>query len=287
MSKAAEILYTSQPTVSLQIKTLEEQLEVQLFERHGPKLIITTEGEILYNIVQPLVLGIDHVKDTFKSHYSDLSSGELTIAAEESTILYTLPGPIQAFVEQYPGIRLKIANVSGGDGYKMLTAEEADISISSLLTVPDDVEYHPFVSYAPVLITPRGHPLSKLKQVTLEDIGNYGLVLPSSQFSSWRMVKMVFALNGVNYKIVLETGGWEIVKRYVSIGLGISILTRICLTEDDQARFEIIPIDEYFPSRKYGSVVRKGKPLSAPATKFIEILHQQFQSPVVSVTATS
>jgi len=169
----------------------------------------------------------------------------------------------------------------------MLTAEEADISISSLLTVPDDVEYHPFVSYAPVLITPRGHPLSKLKQVTLEDIGNYGLVLPSSQFSSWRMVKMVFALNGVNYKIVLETGGWEIVKRYVSIGLGISILTRICLTEDDQARFEIIPIDEYFPSRKYGSVVRKGKPLSAPATKFIEILHQQFQSPVVSVTATS
>lgn len=276
MSKASEVLFASQPTISLQIKTLEEQLKVKLFERHGPKLTITTEGEILYSIVQPLVMGIDHIEDTFRAQYGDLSSGHLTITAEESTILYTLPEVIQEFVKQYPAIRLKVDNVSGDDGYKMLMSDNTDLCISSLLTVPADVEYRPFISYSPVLITPVDHPLAKIENVTLKEIGKYGLVLPSTHFNSWRLVKMVFALNGANYDVVLETGGWEVVKHYVSIGTGISIVTEICLTEADKERFAIIPLDKYFPRRKYGSVVRNGKPLSAPATRFLEMLHEHY-----------
>jgi len=276
MSKASEVLFASQPTISLQIKTLEEQLGAKLFERHGPKLTITTEGEILYNIVKPLVTGIDHIKDTFEAQYGDLATGQLTISAEESTILYTLPEPLQKFVSQYPRIRLKVANVSGNDGYDMLMSDEADIAICSLLTVPNDIEYHTFVSYEPVLITPLGHPLTKLDKPTLHDIGKYGLVLPSTHFSSWRMVKMIFALNGAKYDIVLETGGWEVVKRYVSVGMGISIVTRICLNEEDEEKFAIIPLDQYFPSRKYGAAFPKGKAMSAPASRFMEILQSYY-----------
>lgn len=150
MSKASELLFASQPTISLQIKTLEDQLGVKLFERHGPKLSLTTEGEILYNIVQPLVAGIDHIKDTFMAQYGNLTTGQLTITAEEPTILYTLPEPIKQFVDQYPGIRLKVANISGDEGHKMLMSDEADISIMSLLTVPDSLKYHAFVSYAEI-----------------------------------------------------------------------------------------------------------------------------------------
>lgn len=286
MSKASEVLFSSQPTVSLQIKTLERELKVKLFERRGPKLKLTTEGEILYDIVSPLVQGIDRVKESFQAHYGDLSSGELNIAAEESTLLYLLPEPIAKFAEQYPGIRLKLSNVTGNDGREMLKANQVDFTISSMLDVPEDLNYTPFVSYTPYLITPKNHPLTKVQELNLHDIGSYGLILPPAQFSSWRLIKIVFALNGANYKVALEAGGWEVVKRYVELGLGISIVTGICISDADKERFSAIPIDQFFPNRKYGVVTRKGKHISAPAQRFIEILYEHYgQKPNLALAA--
>lgn len=282
MSKASEMLFASQPTISLQIKTLEKELGVNLFERRGPKLKLTTEGEILYDIVNPLVTGIDHLKDSFGAQVSDLTSGELTIAAEESTILYTLPGPISQFVNQYPGIRLKLTNVTGRDSRELLMADDIDLAVSSLLNTPNDIDYHPFVSYPPVLITPKNHPLSKLENVSLADIGQYGMILPPSEFSSWRLVKMVFALNGTSFKVTLEAGGWEVVKKYVSMNLGISIVTEICINDMDRERLEIIPLTGAFPTRTYGIMTRKGKIISKPAKRFIELLIEHYSQAEVA-----
>ena len=280
MSKASEMLFASQPTISLQIKKLEEELEVKLFERRGPKLKITTEGEILYNIALPLVQGIDHIKDEFKSQQGDLVSGELIIAAEESTILYTLPEPINKFVKQYPGIRLKISNVTGSNGREQVLTEEVDFAVSSMLDTPKNLDYSPFVSYPAMLITPINHPLTKLKEVTIKDIGQYGLILPPSQFSSWRLIKMIFDLKGIPFKVALEAGGWEVVKKYVSMGLGISIVTSICITDDDKNKFTTIPLKDSFPNRKYGVVAKKNKILSSPALSFIEILFNHYNESI-------
>jgi len=276
MSKASETLFASQPTISLQIKKLEAELDVKLFERRGPKLKITTEGEILYNIALPLVQGIDHIKDDFSAQHNDLVCGELSIAAEESTLLYTLPGPIKSFANQYPGIRIELTNITGKEGRDLLKADKVDLTVSSMLDVPDNLNYSTFVSYSPILIAPRDHPLAKLDKVTIKDIGQYGLIMPPSQFSSSRLIKMVFGLNGVNYQVALEVGGWEVVKRYVDKGLGVSIVSTICITEEDKDKFVTIPLDQYFPDRKYGVVTRKGKILSSPAQRFIEILHENY-----------
>ena len=88
MTKAAESLFASQPTISLQIHALEEEMDTILFERSGPKLSLTTEGSILYELCLPHVQGIDRLKETFDAHCGNLTSGELNIAAGESTILY-------------------------------------------------------------------------------------------------------------------------------------------------------------------------------------------------------
>lgn len=276
MSKASEILFASQPTISLQIKKLESELGVKLFERRGPKLKITTEGEILYNIAIPLVQGIDHIKDEFQSRHTDLSAGELTVAAEESTLLYTLPGPIRSFVEQYPGIRLKLSNVTGRNGRELVLSDEVDLAVSSMLDTPSNLNYTPFVAYPPILIAPKGHPLAKIDNITMQDIGKYGLILPPSHFSSWRLIKMVFALNGVNFNVALEAGGWEVIKSYVALGLGVSIVTSLCINDHDKEELEIMPLDKYFPSRKYGVVTRKDKVLSSPAQRFIDILQTHY-----------
>lgn len=279
VSKAAEALFASQPTVSLQIQALERELDATLFERHGPRLKLTGEGEILYDLAQPLVQSMDKLHETFQAHCGNLTAGELTIAAGESTILYILPDPIKAFNEQYPSIRLKLANVTGRDGLTMLRADEADFAVGSMLEIEDDIAYEPIVSFNPVLITPRDHPLAGKETITLEDISPHGLILPPSHLSTWRIVKMVFAQNNLNYRIALEAGGWEIIKRYVALGMGISIVTDVCLTEEDREKLFVYPLQQYFPTRSYGIVTRKGKFLSAPAKRFIDIMEECFAEP--------
>jgi len=277
VTKAAERLFASQPTISLQIQALEREMDVTLFERNGPQITLTVEGKILYELSEPLVQSVDHLHETFSAHCGNLSTGELSIAAGESTILYVLPKPVQKFTTQYPGIKIRLANETGRDGLEMLRNNDIDIAIGSMLEIPEDIDYEPIVSYNPVLIAPKDHPLSTIKDINLSHISPYGLILPPRHLSTWRIVKMVFAQHNTNYTVNLEAGGWEVIKRYVKIGLGISIVTDVCITEQDRKDLTIIPLDKYFPKRSYGIVTRKGKFLSTPAERFIDLMKQCYQ----------
>ncbi len=276
MTRAAEALYASQPTISLQIHALEEEMQTTLFERNGPRLSLTTEGSILYDLCLPHVQGIERLKETFDAHCGNLTAGELSIAAGESTILYVLPQPVGRFSRQYPGIKLRLANETGRNGMEMLRTDSVDFAVGSMLEVPEDLDYDPIVTYNPVVIAPLEHPLAHMEPITLADIGKYGLILPPRHLSTWHIVKMVFAQHNVNFQVTLEAGGWEVIKRYVSLGQGISIVTDVCITAADRERMSVIPVDQYFPKRSYGIVTRKGKFLSAPAQRFIEIMYECF-----------
>jgi DNA-binding transcriptional LysR family regulator len=271
---AAQHLFLSQPSVTLQIQALERELGVTLFERRGPVLKLTPDGETLYTLAEPLVKGIDRLEENFAAVHGKLESGELNIGAGESTILYILPEAVKRFVTAYPGIQTKMHNVTGRDGLKMLRADEIDFAVGSMMEVPDDILYEPVAMFDPVLITPRNHPLAEKSKVTLEDISQYGLILPPRHLSTWNMVKYVFQQHNLTFKVTLEAGGWEVIKKYVELGMGISIVTDICLTGgEDLVR---IPLNQYFPQRGYGLVLRKGKFLSPQAQRFVELLHEVY-----------
>jgi len=152
----------------------------------------------------------------------------------------------------------------------MLHAGEVDFCVGPLLDIPEDIEFHPIVAYDSVLITPKGHPLSKRKQVLPRHISKFPLILPPRHLSTWRQVEYVFAQEGLPYEVRLEVGGWEVIKKYVEIGLGISIVMSICITGSEN--LEVIPVNEYFPRRTYGVVMRKGRQLSPQARGFIETM---------------
>lgn len=276
MSKASEVLFTSQPTMSLQIKKLESELNVSLFERHGPKLVVTAEGETLYNLALPLVQGFDHLQEEFIARQSDLSVGTLSIAAEESTMLYTLPDPIQRFVKKFPGVRLNLVTVRGTTALEQVSSNEVDMAVVSLLDVPKNLEFTPFVSYSPVLLTPLDHPLAQKKSVSLTDIRGCDLILPPSQGSSGRLLKMLFGINGVDYNVVIEAGGWEVIKRYVGLGLGVTVATQICISEHDKEKIAIIPLSKQHPERNFGVLTRKNAMISLTAQRFIETIYQSY-----------
>ena len=217
---------------------------------------------------------MDKLHETFFSQCGRVDQGPLDLAAGESTILYILPEPIRRFSTHHPGIEIRLHNVTGRDGLAMVRADEADMAVGSMIEVPDDITYRPFVTYRPKLITPLGHPLASLNPIRLEDIAPYGLILPPSHLSTWRTVDLVFRQHNLNYKVALEAGGWEVIKKYVELGLGISIVTDVCLT--GQEPLVAIPLEHYFPKRSYGVVLRRGKFLSPQAKRFLDILDATF-----------
>lgn len=282
VSAAAEKICLSQPTVSLQIQALERELDTVLFERRGPKIRLTPEGELLFELAQPLVEGMDKLHETFSVQCGRVDQGTLDIAAGESTILYILPEPIRRFSQRYPGIDVRLHNVTGRDGLAMLRADEVDLAVGSMLDVPDDVTYRPVVTYGPTLITALDHPLSNKPDVTLAEIAAFGLILPPRHLSTWRLVDLVFRQHDLNYKIALEAGGWEVIKKYVELGLGISIVTDVCLTgEESLGR---VPLEQYFPRRSYGIVLRRGKFLSPQTKRFQETVDEVFPGEVSDVS---
>ena len=273
ISKAAEKLFSSQPAVSLQIQALERELDAILFERRGPRIKITPDGEALYRLALPLVERIDGLAESFAAERGLLDTGELNIAAGESTILYILPQFIKHFNDHYPGIRIKLHNVTGRDGLAMLRNDEVDLAVGSMLEEQDDILYKPFCTFSPALICPPDHPLTTKKSVSLSDISPYGLILPPRHLSTWRIVDAAFTQHGAEYSVSLEAGGWEVIKKYVALGLGVSIVTDVCLTGSEE--LAVIPLDAYFPRRSYGIVLRRGRFLRPQAQRFISLVNEQ------------
>ena len=275
ITKAGTRLSLSQPSVSLLIKSLEEDLDMQLFERHGPRIKLTAEGKTLLDTALPLVEGLDHLPDLVAARLGKIEYGNLDIAAGESTILYLLADYIKRFNDSHPKINLHLHNVTGRDGMTMLRDGEVDLAIGSMIDIPDDITFLPIFTFDPMLITALSHPLAKKKSITLKDISPFGLILPPRHLSTWHIVDLVFQQHGIPYHVVLEAGGWEVVKKFVELDMGISIVTSICLTGREKLAAK--PLNNFFPQRTYGAVMRKSKLLSPQAKAFLAMLDTNFQ----------
>ena len=272
VSRASEALYVSQPAITLQLQALERELGVPLFERSGRRLTPTREGQLLYELAQPLVENLDGLGASFREKVRGLDAGELNIAANSSTILYLLPRIVEHFRSQYPEVRLTLHNAASADGTDLLRSDAVDLAVGSMLDVPGDLSYAPVYRFEPLLITPPDHPLARQRDLKLADLSPHALILPPKRQLTYRLVDLVFQQNRVPYTVALEVGGWEVIKQYVAMGMGISIISAICLTESDRDRLAARSLSQWFPSRSYGVVVRKGKYLSPQARAFIELI---------------
>ncbi|ALJ29814.1 MULTISPECIES: LysR family transcriptional regulator [Stenotrophomonas] len=279
VSRASEALFVSQPAVSLQLQALERELGVVLFERSGRRLVPSREGQLLYEMAQPLVESLDGLEASFRDKVRGLDAGELTVAANTSTILYLLPKIVEAFRQHHPDVRLVLQDAISADGTELLRGDAADLAVGSMLDVPGDLSYAPVYDFEQVLITPRGHPLAGKRELTLDDLSAFPLILPPKRQITWRLVDLVFQRHRVPYTVALEVGGWEVIKQYVAMGMGISIVTALCLNDADRERLAIRPMARYFPTRSYGVTVRRGKVLSPQARAFIALIRPDLFAP--------
>jgi DNA-binding transcriptional LysR family regulator len=270
ISKAAGRMFLSQPAVSQQIQSLENELGVTLFVRRKAKMQLTHDGELLFQMAQSLIEELEHLDQNFRHRRLEIDEGHLEIAAGMSTILYLLPKYVEIFRLAHPKIELRLNQVTGLEGLERLRSGLVDFAVGPLNNIPDDLEFHPIVSYDPVIITSLGHPLAHNDKITLAEISRHPLILPPRNLSTWPMIDSTFKKHGLSYRVTMEVGGWEAIKKYVALGMGISIIIRIGITGEE--KLEVIPAAEFFPKRTYGVVLRKGRMLSPQARRFISLL---------------
>ena len=270
ISKAAKRMSLSQPAVSQQIQTLESELNVTLFIRRGARIHLTHDGELLLEMARPLIQDLEHLDKEFHQRRQEIDEGHIEVAAGSSTILYFLPKHVEAFRRAYPKIEVRLQNVTGLEGLQRLRAGLVDFAVGPLMEAPADITFHPIVSYVPVVITCLDHPLVYKPRLTLLEMSRYPLILPPRNLSTWGMVDSTFKKHGLSYQVAMEVGGWEVIKKYVELGLGISVIISIGITGEE--RLEVIPAGEFFPKRTYGVVLRKGKILTPQAKRFVDLL---------------
>ena len=270
VTKAAERVLSSQPAVSLQIRSLEEHIGVALFDRNGPRIALTPAGRSLCERALPLVEGLDRLPDAFAEAFEG-RVGTLNVGASETTASFLLPRYLTAFGESHDGIEVCVRVGSGTACLSWLRSHEVDIAFTAMDVEPPDLEFRVLLTSPYELITPPDHPLSALAHATPHDLGNHPMVAHTQGSYLRTYGEMCLRQHGVAPNIVVTVDGWEAIKACVEAGLGVALVPRLCLVDRD--RVCRVPCEGALPPRRYGYVTRREHHLPLAVEKsFTEVL---------------
>ncbi len=277
LTRAAQSLSLSQPSVSLQLSALERDLGGVLVERGRRRRIgLTHAGQALFELARPLVDGLDGLDTQFRARAPEVDdAGELRIAAGGTPIRHLLPPLIAAYRQEHPGVRLQLITATREENLALLRAGRIDLAIASLLDVPADLHYTRMCESDPVLIASPDHTLPTKADLRLQDVSAHGMILPPERRSAYRLIDAVFRQNGMPCNVAMEVADWELIKQYVAMGFGVSIVAEMCLTYADRERLATRNLRGLLPPRPYGAVTRKGALLSAPAQAMMTLIGTQ------------
>ena len=276
-SQAANKVFRTQPAISLQIKALEDELKVKLFDRLGPRKVeLTEEGKTLFELASPLLEDFNSLKDRFHEACGKTQSGSVRIATHTSVMVYLLPETIKKFKKEFPICDLSIVNRGKKEIVSMVLNGEADIGICSLSDVPSNIEYKVFARFKRLLIAPKDHPLSKKNGISPKNIAQYPLIIPPQGSNTRSVIERVFEQNELTPNITMEVTGRQAIKTYVEMALGISVINEFYLTGEDKKKIFIKDLSNFFGEAERGILTRKGRYLSNPVKNFIKAVHSQF-----------
>ncbi|MCG8426113.1 MAG: HTH-type transcriptional regulator CysB [Chromatiales bacterium] len=228
VTTAADRLFTSQPGVSKQIRLLEEELGVPIFQRSGRQLTgITPAGKAIIAHAEQVLKDVDAIRDA-ANEYSDPKNGSLSIATTHTQARYVLPKVIQQFRTNYPKVDLQIhqgnpeqiSEMAAGGAVDFAIATEATADFGNLLMMPC---YH----WNRAIITPHDHPLSQVQPLTLEAIAQYPIVTYVFGFTGRSQLDEAFRQHHLEPQVVLTATDADVIKTYVKLGLGVGILAKM------------------------------------------------------------
>ena len=269
ISKAAEYLWLGQPTVTTHIRKLEEELGAVLFDRVKRPIQLTLAGEKLAQLATPLVEGIDALAERASTAEEE---GPVTLASTHDIVPHTLLRVVRTFREIYPHVHLRIRSRTRTAVLDMLVKGEADIGIVPGPESGVEFNFQGLFGYERVLITPLGHPLLSEPLQSIEQVAQWPLILMGPQTYTRAMVEAEFRRRGLSYDIIVELDSMDMIKRYVALGMGISVGPRLAMEPEDEQTLGIVSLANLLPVEQAGIVTLRGKTQSTPALRFISVM---------------
>lgn len=273
VSQAAVLMGRRQPAVSYHIKSLEESLGVELFDRSHGRMTLTGAGQRLLEKTVDLFEVLKEIEGEAARPGGDLR-GRVSLVTTHAVILYLLPNIVVRFNRTWPLVR---AEISGG-GLKTIldrvSLAEVDFGIASLTDIPDNLSYEPLFSTGLCLLAPREWNLPGPDEITPADIAARPFIAFPQTSTIRSQVNRVFAGLGLELNVVHVLNHFELVKKFVEVGLGVAIVDGYAITAEDRKRLRVIPLAGPFPRRTYGVITTRRKYISRPVTRFLDLLRE-------------
>jgi len=271
VSEAADALHTSQPGVSKQIRALEDELGIQVFARHGKRLVSVTEpGKAVIAIAERILSEAQNLRRAGEEFAND-QIGTLTIAATHTQARYALPKAVAAFKRRYPKVKLVIHQGNPTQICEQVLTGEADLCVATeaIAEYPELISM-PVYQWNRCVVVPAKHPLLKSVPLTLEQLVQYPIVTYDFAFANRSLVEKAFENRGLQPNVVLTALDSDVIKTYVELGLGVGILAKMAFDPKRDATLRAIDASHLFESSTTRLGIKRNAYLRRYAYEFIE-----------------
>lgn len=277
ISAAAEALHTSQPGVSKQIQLLEDELNLQIFQRNGKRLTgITEPGKHILKLAATVMLEMQNIKRV-GDEFSKVESGILTIATTHTQARYTLPNAIKQFMEAFPHVKINIHQGTPEQVTTQVVEGAADIGIATeKISHSEHLLCLPCYEWNRCAVVPKGHRLAEVNPLTLARLASYPLITYDATFTGSSAVTKVFHDAGVMPNIVLTAIDADVIKTYVNLGLGVGIIANMAYDEARDTDLVRLDCSHLFPPSTTYLGVRKDAFLRGYMYGFIQLLAPKY-----------
>lgn len=274
--EAAQALHLSQPALSRRLQKLEETLGAKLLERTTRRTWLTEVGKDYLprarRMLEDYESSLQGIRE-LKTH----QKGTVTIACIPTAAFYFLPSVIRVFNEAYPGIRIRILDVSANEGLERVVSGDADFGINMISAQHPDVSFTPLLRDPFVLAMRSDHPLAALPEVGWPDLQNVRLITVSRDSGNRMLLDSALSGHGIRLNGFYEVQHLSTSLGLVESGLGVAILPRMAMPDAEHENLCSRDLPPPHIERTIGLVRRDGEPLSSTAELFIEMLLRRWR----------
>jgi LysR family cys regulon transcriptional activator len=247
VSATAERLHTSQPGVSKQIRLLEDELGVQIFLRAGKQFTdITPAGQQIIALAGRIMAEAENIKRISREH-TDQHRGSLSIATTHTQARYVLPEVIRKFIARYPEVALHMHQGSPSQIAALAAEHAVDFAIATeALELYQGLVMLPCYRWNRSIVVPPGHPLTRVKRVSLQELAEYPLVTYVFGFTGRSQLDEAFRRESLVPKVVFTATDADVIKTYVRLGLGVGIVATLSFDADQDQGLVAIDASHLF-----------------------------------------
>lgn len=272
-TRAAEMLFTSQPTISRELARMEQIVGFALFERVHGRLRPTMAALTLFDEVRLAYVGLERVAAT-AARLREFRDGQLSVIALPAFSHSILPGACRRFLAAHAGVSVSVATQESPVLEEWLTAQRYDLGLTEHDVAPAGTELTPLLAVDEVCVLPDGHPLLAKCALDLEDFADRPFVSLSLNDPYRILIDEAFAQLGVAPRPVVETPSAVSVCAFVRQGLGLAIVNPLTALDFAGRGLHIRPLTRSFPFR-VSLIVPAHRPKNLLVDAFTETLRDE------------